>query len=344
MAAKNQPSSAKELKAARKLRTLAGALTISEPDPNDFAPINDMGFLIDTHGDADVPDPDTDTLEADNLWLYNTGDLNEPVDPGTICGQGTPLSGFSGNGVLTDRGNGSYDWELPDSLTNVVGNNTQTNVNNNKLWVFAFFKRGDELLAQPASASVEYEGDSSRLQPPALAASKSTSVAKQLNSTLQVDGIQPCPCGRWLKYRDIPAKRPTHGHLLLDHQGNPLRASTIAVYAPDVDWSYAEHGQPHGRRRVRRPVGDSPSLSPKAGTTFSSPSTSTPGKYSPHNSIIIWQGNWTTRERTVVVAESRSQADVIELDNTQPIYVHVNYRQLDLVRGTFGLRVKVLRT
>jgi hypothetical protein len=69
-----------------------------------------------------------------------------------------------------------------------------------------------------------------------------------------------------------------------------------------------------------------------------------PSFLSPHNSLIIWQGNWKARERTVIVADSASKAGVVELEPTLDIYIHVNYHRVKplVVKETMGLKVRVL--
>lgn len=326
--AKKKPTP-KKLKKKPSRRTLAatgsgGTVVIQAPPVvGTPAPIQN-GLLHDAHGTAKVPDEFTDTLAANDLYLYNATDLTESVTATNIMQKGAALEQMGG--ALSAPVNGVYTWSLPDQL-NAAEHATQNNTANNRLWVFAFWQRSDTYI-DPDSADRQYEGVTSDIEiKPATAKRKSKAISSQ--------DLSPHKVGHWLHYHDVDAACPLEGHKLLDNLGNPLKASRIKVYAFDVDWSFYDPLRPRDIIEVRRPVGDS--LSGEEGAGF----------YSPHNSIIIWQRHWLTKERTVIIADKESEADVIVLDPTKPVYVTVNYRRLprnreSVASGTFGLKVRVV--
>lgn len=332
--AKKKASAAKHKKRATKSKpigTSTGTVTIIEPAASSPADVTNT-FLAVARGTASVPDSLTDSLAPDDLWLYNTSNLTEAVDAGNIYSKGMPCG--SSGGTLSNPVNGTYDWALNGALP-AAEHSTGNGTNNNRLWVFAFWQRpdtvnGGSMYLDPDSADVQYEGVTKEMVKPR------TTALRKARKDVPVEVALPShKVGHWLHYHDIPALTTVGGHYLKDDRGRELKASRIKVFGFDVNWSYYHPSRPTEIIEVRRPVG--PTVSVEEGTAFNSP----------HNSIIVWQQNWLTRERTVILADSESEADVIELDPSKRIYVTLNYRRLPLnqasvVDGTFGLKVRVL--
>ena len=332
--AKKKNAVPKPTKPAMKTRQFTGSggtVTIVQPAASVPVAVTN-GFLAVARGTASVPDSLTDSLAPDDLWLYDTPDLTEVVNAGNIYSKGMPC-GQSG-GTLSAPVNGTYDWDLSGVLP-ASEHSPGNGINNNRLWVFAFWQRPDPVMGgsmylDPDSNDVQYEGVTTELKP------KRTAAARKARKNVPVELALPShKVGHWLHYHDIPVLTPVGGHYLKDERGKELKASRIKVFGFDVNWSYFHPRHPTKIIEVRRPIG--PTVSSEEGTAFNSP----------HNSIIIWQQNWLTRERTVILADLESEADVIELDPTKRIYVTLNYRRLPLkdasvVDGTFGLKVRVL--
>lgn len=301
------------------LRLLAapvGAVSITAPLSNQPADVV-MGLLVTASGDATAENAALDTLRDGQVILYNNFNVGETITESDIASRGFPVD-------ATGPVNGVYTWSSGDA--SAIGQDAPAPVNN-RLYVLARWDRGMDPIGQ-VSADVSYKGTNARA-----ALRPKTAETKYADKPTRKD-LRPRPIGRWLDYRKIEAKTPLKGHRLLDAAGNFLRASRIEVYAYDVDWKYTDlsHPSPAKAYRVRRPIGGTICID--AGPSF----------LSPHNSLIIWQGNWRTRERTVIVADSASKAGVVELDPTLDIYIHVNYHRVKplVVDGTFGLKVRVL--
>ncbi len=157
-----------------------------------------------------------------------------------------------------------------------------------------------------------------------------TTVTPAMSVTpFSVLAVDACPTGgeeTWLEYRNLAVDNLVFGNRLMLGD-RPLRASLLAVSAFAVGW-WRGDDRP---RLVRRAQGDITVATD--GWLF---------KDSPEAALIVWQQDLARRH--VLVSEDRTQADVVDLDPSQDIYVQVNYPILDAFtrRGGFSLWVKVI--
>ena len=307
----------------------AASVTIDVPAAHGSYTLQ-MGLLPDAHGTATVEDPRIDTLHGSEVILYNSPP-NEVVTDNDIATKGFPVSA---NPTATA---GEYEWSSTD--VSAIGEDNPL-ADNNALHVLAKFDRdiGGAMimpLDPPARDDKPYKGKNDR--PP----KKKAIIEKMFHALAAPHDLVPYDHHhRWLLYRKAPAETFGKGHRLLDLNGNPLKASEVEVYAFGVNWTYTDFSQaPPTPQPVTRPTGDKPDLSTESGPFF----------LSPLNSLIIWNGDWHTRRRAVVVSQSKRATDVpkfvdtINLDPTKDIFIHMNFHRVKPLRieGTFGLAVRV---
>ncbi|MBI5759082.1 MAG: hypothetical protein HZA46_11250 [Planctomycetales bacterium] len=292
-----------------------------------------MGVLCRSDGVTSAADPAADDL-TDGVWLLNRSN-SDPAPSDEEMLQGIPA-------VVTGTGP-TYSWHCnhdDPSAVNPVTAESNPTADNNSLYAFAAWKRnlGDAIFTPvPQRLDTTYAALSSQQCPayappcpvPDVPIPKSKRPSKELKCP---DGIAAKKKDDgWFIFNKVPPRTPRDGHRLRDMKCDPLRASRIEVYAFNMDWTHMAPGRLP--QHVCHPVGDT--LEVVAGSIFTSPL----------NSLLIWQANWTTRQRTLTIGESKRTADVIDLDPSKDIFVHVNYHRLTTLKieGNFSLAVRVLK-
>lgn len=132
----------------------AGTVVIQAPANVGTPAAIQNGLLHIASGTATVPVPSTDTLDANDLYVYNAMDLNEDVNAGNIKNKVASLQQLGGS--LVGPNSGTYTWSLSDQL-NAAEHATQMNTANNRLWVYAFWQR-EETYIDPDFKDKLYEG------------------------------------------------------------------------------------------------------------------------------------------------------------------------------------------
>ncbi len=154
-------------------------------------------------------------------------------------------------------------------------------------------------------------------------------------STIQgenmINFIRPSVSGEWLHY-DHLAVNCNDGNLLLDQDGQPLRASTIKVYASDIKWKFSEGGPD---------ITSANGYGGMAPATWRFPGANVFG-------IILSQkiANNDTPQNILVSTENEAQE--FNVYNTIDIYCNVNdgtpeqWGYADN-NGSYSLRLKIIR-
>ncbi len=193
-----------------------------------------------------------------------------------------------------------------------------------------------------ASSSSSSSSSSGRAAQPLLAPRRSgvQSVALQVEPFAVEHG--------WLGYRNLLTQHPFDLGTMLYHNGRPLVATTIAVFAADVCWYH----QRDLRRAVRRPSGTLEAV--RRGFTIpKGPKKVTIGAEpfrfptAPKLSICVYQsGSAGCHGEVVHAVESRTKdaPDMFGVRPDQPILVRVNDSRhpIALNSGDFTLWVKVV--
>lgn len=297
-----------------------------------------MGVLCRSDGVTTANNTNKDDLN-DGVWLLNQnytpgGQNPDPPTDAEMLQLGIPavLSGTTG----------TVNWHCNHDDPSVVAPVTAVpnpTADNSRLFFLAAWKRdmgNGEFVPIPQRGDTTYAAQSCGANCPAWAPpthpAHHPKNKKSSKKSKGVNGVSSKKKAGWLHFRKIDPRTPQAGHRLLDPRGNPLRASRIKVYAFDVDWIYTAAGRL--AQHVCHPVGDTLEVTP-AGTIF----------LSPQNSLLIWQANWATRQRTLIIGQSKGSADVVDLDPSNDIFVHVNYHRLTSLKieGSFSLAVRVLK-
>lgn len=189
-------------------------------------------------------------------------------------------------------------------------------VDNVSVWAFYPMVSGPYSNRFSAKCVVAARASHSHNEPQAVYAARSLvdsgdALAKRPH-WLHYDDLSPNPANDW------------NGWRLCSPNGQPLRASNVLVFAPDVRWRNSSQSG----SLVRRPWGNSANLAGDA-WRFT---------IAPPNAIVIWQEAGVV---ATVTAQRRREAVSIDLLPDRDIYVHVNDKlfEYDDNTGAYSIRI-----
>lgn len=277
-------------------------------------PMDTQGQLCQCHGKATPPEP-----------YMSSGGVR------AICRPvgGTPPTADEVFSATTEvafpDSSDEYRWNLDQKVRAYCAD--APTANNNTLYVVAWWSK---FMTWPPvtvteSFSVSFKGKR------AMTCGKGVAPAPAKQEMSGMPDIMPNEAGPWdlvgdaLEYRHLSVTNLVQGNRLM-RGGVPLKARRIAVAARDVSWQYGL-GIP---TLITKPLGEYETA--PDGWFF---------KGAPKGALVIWQGE---TKRRVISSDCLDKPDVLELDPTKPIYVQVNYYNLDMFNrsGSFGLRVRVI--
>lgn len=282
-------------------------------DVQEWYPGADVGTLCFCNGTAAAPNPNHVVCLA-TLLNRRAGDPDPTYDELYASWHivyPTPPNGY---------------WTYDSMLDVFINQTNDPQTEHNKLWlgVFSIDYTDPQMELELETANVVFPGKGVQNCDRDETAQRTEGVAANVLPPFCVDASPVGASEGWLEYRYLAVDSLVQGNRLMLN-GEPLRASALAISASNVVWR-------HGLKRprlVRRPLGHITAAS--VGWFF---------QHSPEAALIVWQGDRTRRH--VLASESRDRPDIVDLDPKKDVYVQVNFHRMETLarKGGFDLWVK----